>query len=70
MTRIITLTPEIEEQANKLCEAFETLPDIMINIAIKTGLNELQNAFELLPEKTKLLLKQDLKSLKNADTEY
>ena len=38
MTRIITLTPEIEEQANKLCEAFETLPDIMINIAIRDRL--------------------------------
>lgn len=63
MTDYIQLSAEINEQLVQLEKLIKIAPQILINILLKIGIIELKEAFELLPEKSKTALLNELKSV-------
>jgi hypothetical protein len=70
MKNFVQITPENINKIKSLSDLFNSIPDIMVNICIDAGYRELKEAFSLLPDKTKNLLRQGLKEiLKDIDGE-
>ncbi len=57
------LTPQIAKEIEDLSRAVKSIPSIMLNICLKTGINEVKGALSLMPEKTKILFQKELEEL-------
>lgn len=56
----IELTPELMAEIEQLAKAIKSIPDIAINIIIKTGLKEVKEVLNLMPDKTRQALLKDI----------
>lgn len=59
----IFLTKDIEADILALEKMLKTVPQVILNICLRIGMNELKEAFQLLPEKYKSELLQALKEI-------
>lgn len=59
----IELNPQLAKEIEDLSKAIKSIPDIIFNVCLKTGINEVKEVLRLMPEKTKILFTQEIKDL-------